>query len=82
MFDICSGFSEIKVDLLRFWWLWRRSKAFDYLSFSVCEAVREEGEFLISFHYFPSLLNPKSIVVNPKRMSSFKATNICLICSC
>lgn len=28
MFSICFGFSEIDVDLLVSWWLWRRFKCF------------------------------------------------------
>lgn len=26
MFDIWLGFTEVNIDLLKFWWLWRRSK--------------------------------------------------------
>lgn len=28
MFNVWFGFTEINVDLLRFWWLWRRSKSY------------------------------------------------------
>lgn len=33
MFDEWVGFVEIDVDLLRFWWLWRKSKVSDCLIF-------------------------------------------------
>lgn len=28
------GLDKIEVDLLRFWWLWRKSKSADFTSFS------------------------------------------------
>lgn len=40
MFDDLDGLAEIEVDLVRFWWLWRKSK------FADCLRLIELLEFL------------------------------------
>ena len=34
MFHALEGLAKIEVDLLRFWWLWRKSKSADCISFT------------------------------------------------